>query len=133
MPNSRICSQLIEYLDARDADAVADLLSCYQVQHSRLSGELAVFNTPVHLNRYHVLTEDNISSTITESVRLRLLATSMFDFARRKTEHIGAQEFAADEVEKALMGLGIFDLVSEEFRRELIDELSAKDRPAMAS
>ena len=41
--------QLIEQLDDKEANAIADLLSCYQIQYARLSGELGWYNAPERL------------------------------------------------------------------------------------
>ena len=96
--------QLIEQLDEENANSIADLLSCYQVQHARLAGEFGYFNSPERLGTHRIMTENNFEFTLEQTVRLFLLAESMFKFARRDELNIPEAKFTQDRVQNALRG-----------------------------
>ena len=116
--------RLIEQLDDQNANFVADLLSCYQIQYARLSDELGYFNTPERLGTHRILTEDNFEFTLEQTVRLFLLAVSMFKFARREEESISEPRFDQDEVNNALSVLELSSVISPEYSERLLGLLA---------
>jgi len=115
--------QLVEHIDREGANAIADLLSCYQVQYARLSAELGYFNSPHRVGRHRIMTEDNIEFTVEQTVLLFLLAESMFDFARRKAEKIPQRNFDETRVANALNVLELSDVVSSKYQDDLMNLL----------
>jgi hypothetical protein len=113
--------QLIENLDDHNATQVADLVGCYQIQRARLTDVLDYFNYPEGRRDgvRRILTTDNVESTFEQTVALRMRASGMFDFARRKSEVISSK-FTSDDVTSAMRTLDIFDVLSQEYRDLLV-------------
>lgn len=105
---------LVEHLDHQDVDAVCELLRCYQIQHARLSGEIADFNNPNRPGATKLVTESNLESTITKTVELHLIATKMFPFARNATKHIPELDFSRQELRNTIAVLEFDHMVSDE-------------------
>lgn len=124
---------LIEEIDESDADAIADLLSCYQVQYARLSREIEDFNSPNRLGAERITTENNIEFTLERTVRLYLLAENIFGFARGSENQIPKPQFNRENIGHALMTFELDDVVSRQYREELLQMLlEGKDRGAVA-
>jgi len=116
--------QLIEQLDDQGADSIADLLSCYQIQYSRLSSELGRFNSPERLGTHRIMTEQNMEFTLEQTVKLFLLAESMFKFARRVEENIPEPKFNREQVNNAINILELGDVISDEYSERLLSLLA---------
>ncbi|MCI0552512.1 MAG: hypothetical protein L0287_16300 [Anaerolineae bacterium] len=116
--------QLIEQLDDRNANLIADMLSCYQIQYARLSGELSYFNTPHRLGRERIIAEHNIEYTLRKTIELFLLAESMFKFARREEPNIPQPKFTQGNVQNALGVLDLRDVISSDYLDQLVRVLS---------
>lgn len=122
---------LIEQLDDENADAIADLLACYQVQYARFAGEIDNFNAPNRQGVHRITTENNIEFTVERTVRLYLLAENMFGFARNLVEEIPPPDFNEEKVAHALMALELDDVISREYREGLLRLLvEGRDRGA---
>ena len=119
--------RLIENVDREDAEALSDLLKCYQIQNSRLVGEIQDFNEPKRLARERVMTEQNIEHTFDETLRLSLLIDNALAFARRSADHISAPRFSAASVANNLSVLGISDLISDICRNRIMKQLATED------
>ena len=65
-----------------------------------------------------------------ETVRLRLLADNMFEFARRKEEEIREPVFTEGQVENALGVLRLEDIISDERRGRWIKDLASNVKVA---
>ena len=111
--------QLIEQLDEQNAHSIADLLACYQIQYARLVGEFGYFNSPERLGTHRIITEDNIEFTLEQTVRLFLLAESMFKFARREEQNIPVRKFTKDQVQNALSVLELSSVITPDYSEHL--------------
>lgn len=110
---------LIEQLNEPDAEKIADLLACYQVQLARLNGELALFNNPDQLGVTRIITEENMEFTLEKTVELFLIAESMFSFARREVHEIPEPQFNQDNVSHAVMRLRLENVISDRCEDQL--------------
>lgn len=121
LPNCVISNlqDLIELLDEKNARPIAELLSCYQIQHAQLAEKVAVYNQPEQGGLTKVLTEHNVEYAIKNTVELHLRAASMIDFAQGRKDHIRAQTFASDDVWSVLVDLGVVNAISKEYEKEL--------------
>lgn len=115
---------LIEQFDDGNAHAVADLISCYQVQRARLQGALRDWSGDNNRRAVMVFTLENIEHPLIETIHLRILANSMFDFARRNTGTISRFEIPTNHQFNTaigeLMGVG-FPFTEND--RELISRM----------
>ena len=114
---------LIVSLDEADASAVAELLRCYEDQHSRLSSELKAFNRPERLGPHRVMTPQNLELTFEKTFELQMLVNNMFYFAGEKTDHVPPRRFAPDSLLSAIFQLDVYDLLSQEHRQDLLSKL----------
>lgn len=106
---------LIEQLDTVEADALADMLACYQVQHARLSSLVETYNHPHRFGRHTILTTDNVEFTFEQTVELHLRAAGAFDFARRRGDAIKTPPYTAKEVASTLANLEIADVLTTDY------------------
>ena len=117
---------LVELLDGDNADQVVDLMSCYQVQHARLSDVLASLNYPERgLPRGLILTRDNFEFTLSSTVELHLRAAGMFNFARRIDDSIAPPPFTKDVVQNALRLLGVEEWLSDLEHRSIETQMTS--------
>ena len=106
---------LIEQLEEENANAVAELLSCYQVQRARLNGLIETYNHPDRFGTWRLLTIDNVDFTFEQTLELHLRATTAFDFARRKTDQIPVPRYAQETVENSLAALHLANVLPDEY------------------
>ncbi len=110
---------LIEQLEDSDANKIADLLACYQVQIARLNGELAIFNYPDRFGNTRIITEQNLEFTLEKIVEIFLLAEKMFRFARREDHELPEPQFTPEDVNQAIARLGLDGEISDRCESEL--------------
>ena len=119
--------RLMEQFDEENAKHIADLLSCYQIQYARLSGEIGYFNTPDRLGTYRVMTEHNMEFTLEKTVELFLRAESMLKFARREIDAVPELKPSEEAVGNALRILEISDVIDPEYSEQLLTLLASDD------
>jgi hypothetical protein len=120
---------LIENHDAQSAEIVADIVSCYQIQHSRLEGEIGIYNPPnmraiqSALDPTSLSTRANVVFTFFKTVELYVRATQMFRYARRQVDTIAPPIFDQESVDGALLKMGLLDALSEDERKRIRDAM----------
>ena len=120
---------IIENHDARSAEIVADLVSCYQIQHSRLEGEVDRYNPPSArgiesaLDPTNPSARSNVVFTFFKTVELYVRATQMLPYARRQVQTIAPPVFDQKSVDGALRMMVLFDVLSDEERKRIRDAM----------
>lgn len=116
--------RLIEHLNQQDADNVADMLCCYQVQHARFRGAVEEWSRPPTKGVTISYSRSNIEHLLPETVRLYLLAENMFDFSRRKADHVSTLDALNNrDIDRVLNILGFAHGGEGELRQRVKDEL----------
>ena len=116
---------VVEQSDRRGKLAFSELLSCYQIQRARLSGEIADLNNPYTMGATKVTTESNIESTILKTAELYLIASKLFPFSRRQARKIPPLKYTGDEVENVFSILWLNEMrFSEGFLEDLKEKLA---------
>lgn len=114
---------LIELLEPADADQVADLLNVMQVQHSRLSGQISIFNhrssAPVHCGEETI----SIDFALKAVVEVHLRAVRAFRYARRQEESIAPPPFDENEINSAFWRLAAVGALEKAEREDLIEQM----------
>jgi low affinity Fe/Cu permease len=115
--------ELIEHLPDSDAQALADMMGCYQVQRSRISGEFNEWNRGPTTGRMKVYTLNNIEFLMLETIKLHLLAENIFEFARRKVDTIPSPEIDMVSIARCIRRLDMEDVLSTGFQETLVRTL----------
>lgn len=105
--------KFVESSDERYGDLVHEMLSCYQVQKARLRNMIFHFNNRSAKTSTQVTTTSNIESTIDETISLYLLATNMFEFARKVDEEIDTEDFTDLQIGSAINLLDLRGYISK--------------------
>ncbi|MDT0619892.1 hypothetical protein RM531_15575 [Salinisphaera sp. P385] len=110
--------QLIEHLDESDADKLADLLECFQVQKGRFFDALQTWKKAREDGSGPALSHKHIEHPLIETIVLYLLSEHCLGFARRESSHIAAFPAVTDDAVRRAMRLMIY----VHFPRDPVDE-----------
>lgn len=103
---------LIEHLDKDSAIVVADLLGCYQIQYSRLSGVISDIRNPTVGLATRITTEQSFDGPILSTLELSARAELLFSFARRQVDKASLSPYQQGDFLSIAFRLDLSDVVN---------------------
>jgi hypothetical protein len=115
--------RLIESLDEEDAEIFVELISCYQIQKSRMKEAVSRYDGKSSFYDGHIMTEGNFNFTFIKTFELYLRAEKIFPFARKEIDAVPLFTVDRRDVEMLAFKMDIFDDINRQYLNHLIELL----------